>query len=183
MKHPDWNTCTEEELWRFVAAHLEARGISTVLVGGGVVAIYTEGLYRSGDLDLVTEERFRLLLPGVLAEIGFVPSKSRYFKHPGCSHLFLEFPPGPVEIGNDFPITPETIIHQGKSLKLLSPTDCVKDRLAGYIHWKSRANFEQAVLVCRTQKARVDLDAVDNWCRTEGAANAYHELMEVLNED
>ena len=30
----DLSACTVEELWRFVASHLESRGIGVVLVGG-----------------------------------------------------------------------------------------------------------------------------------------------------
>ena len=49
----DLSTCTEAQLWRHVASHLEANGIAVVLVGGAVVAVYTDGAYRSGDLDFV----------------------------------------------------------------------------------------------------------------------------------
>lgn len=57
MKEPIWEKCTEKEVWEYVATHLAKNGIDTVLVGGAVVAIYTEGLYRSGDLDLVQLNR------------------------------------------------------------------------------------------------------------------------------
>lgn len=53
MKWPNFSKCTEEELWRYVAFHLSAAGIESVLVGGVVVAVYSEGAYRSGDLDLI----------------------------------------------------------------------------------------------------------------------------------
>lgn len=39
MNEPDWNTCDEETLWKYVAWHLEEAGIETVLVGGAVVSI------------------------------------------------------------------------------------------------------------------------------------------------
>jgi len=158
MKPPDWKSCTEEELWHYVGWHLEGAGIKSVLVGGAVVAIYTEGLYRSGDLDLIPDD---------MAEIGFHPSRSRYYKHPECEHLFLEFPRGPVEIGEQFPVIPAEIQVAGRTLRLLSPTDSVKDRLAGYIHWKSRANFEQALLICQRQGSRVNLEDVRKWCVCE----------------
>jgi hypothetical protein len=180
MNPPDWTRCTEEELWHYVAWHLEGAGIGSVLVGGAVVAIYTEGLYRSGDLDLVPDDFQRGKLGEVLGRIGFVPSKSRYFKHPECPHLFLEFPKGPVEIGEEFPVIPDEVEVEGRRLRLLSPTDCVKDRLAGYIHWGSRANFDQAALICRRQAGRVDLAAVKGWCETEGASAAYEELIRHL---
>jgi hypothetical protein len=153
-----------------------------VLVGGAVVAIYSEGLYRSGDLDMVMDTFERDQLERTLADLGFTPTKSRYFKHPECDHLFLEFPPGPVEVGEEFPITPDEIKVEGRVLQLLSPTDCVKDRLAGYIHWKARANFDQAVLVCRRQRTRVDLKRVKAWCGTEGAMEAFDELEAAIND-
>lgn len=146
------------------------------------MAIYTDGMYRSGDLDLVPDELGRSRLPEALGEIGFKLSKSRYFKHPECTHLFLEFPRGPVEIGEQFPIIPAEIEVEGRTIRLLSPTDCVKDRLAGYIHWKSRANFDQALMVCRHQHHHVDLDAVRDWCIREGGKFAFAEFIERLNE-
>lgn len=183
MEEPDWKNCTEEELWRYVAWHLEGAGIRSVLVGGAVVSIYTEGLYRSGDLDLVPDDAGRTRLTEELARIGFEPSRSRYFKHPSCPHLFLEFPRGPVEIGEEFPVVPAEIVVEGRTLRLLSPIDSVKDRLAGYIHWKSRANFDQAVLICRRQKKEFDLDAVRRWCEGEGGAEAFLELEKKLAEE
>jgi len=182
MQPPDLSRCTEQELWHFVAWHLEGEGIRSVLVGGAVVAIYTEGLYRSGDLDMVPDDLDRKRLVEALAKIGFEPTKSRYFKHPECAHLFLEFPRGPVEIGEEHPVIPAEIELEGRKLRLLSPTDSVKDRLAGYIHWKSRANFDQALLICQRQNGRVDLDAVRDWCAGEGGISAFEELVGRLNE-
>lgn len=148
-----------------------------------MVAIYSEGLYRSGDLDMVPDDMGRTRLPEVLARLGFEPSRSRYFKHASCPHLFLEFPRGPVEIGEQFPIVPAEIEVEGRTLRLLSPTDSVKDRLAGYIHWKSRANFDQALLICRRQAQRVDLEAVRQWCVGEGGEAAFDEMIEKLKDD
>ena len=118
MDAPNWATCNEEELWRYVAWHLEGSGIRSVLVGGAVVAIYTEGLYRSGDLDLVPDDFGRIRLAEVLAQIGFEPTQSRYFKHSSCPHLFLEFPKGPVEIGEQYPVIPDEIVVEGRILRL-----------------------------------------------------------------
>ncbi|MBK1828493.1 hypothetical protein [Haloferula rosea] len=182
MEPPDWKQCSEAELWHYVAWHLEGAEIRSVLVGGAVVAIYTEGLYRSGDLDLIADSFDFEALKGVLSSLGFVPSKSRYFKHPECRHLFLEFPPGPVEIGEEFPVVPDELEVHGRALQLLSPTDCVKDRLAGYIHWKSRANFDQAVLVCRRQSQRVQFEIIRRWCQAEGAIAVYEELRQALQD-
>lgn len=183
MKAPNWETCTERELWYYVAWHLESAGIRSVLVGGAVVSIYTEGLYRSGDLDLVPDDfSSGEKLAEVLAGIGFEPSRSRYYKHPSCPHLFLEFPPGPVEIGEEFPIEPDEVAVDGQTLRLLSPTDSVKDRLAGYIHWNARTYFDQAVLICQRQSKRVNLEIVGKWCAREGGIEAFRELRAKLED-
>lgn len=181
MNPPDWSRCTEEEVWRFVAWHLEGAGIRSVLVGGAVVAIYTEGLYQSGDLDLVPDDLERKRLDGVLSGIGFHPWKGRYFKHADCDAFVLEFPKGPVELGEECPVTPEEIEWEGRTLRILSPTDCVKDRLAAFIHWGSRDCLDQAVLVCQRQAARVDFDNLEAWCRGENGLAAYRELRGKLD--
>ena len=127
MTPPDWKTCDD---------------------GIAVLAIHSEGLYRSGDLDMVLDRHRRSDVTAALKEIGFVPGKSRYFKHPECEHLYLEFPPGPVELGEEHPVFPPAEIPvEERILHSLSPTDCVKDRLAAYIYWQVQANFRQAVLV------------------------------------
>lgn len=177
---PDWSQCDEEELWRYVAWHLDGEGIYSVLVGGAVVAIYTEGIYRSGDLDMVPDDFQRDDLVEALAKIGFHPSKSRYFKHAECDHLVLEFPRGPVELGEEFPIVPDEVEWEGRILRLLSPTDCVKDRLAAYIHWGARDCFDQALLVCQRQAMRVDLEEIKKWCQVEKGISAFQELCKHL---
>jgi hypothetical protein len=182
MQEPSWKNCTEEEVWHYVAWHLEGEGIRSVLVGGAVVAIYTSGLYRSGDLDMVPDDWGRSRLSESLAKIGFIATKSRYYKHPECSHLFLEFPRGPVEIGEQYPVVPDEITVEGRKLLILSPTDSVKDRLAGYIHWKTRSYFDQALLICRQQKMRVNLHEIKDWCSKEGGTEAFEELEDKLSD-
>ncbi|GHC44433.1 hypothetical protein [Roseibacillus persicicus] len=173
----------EEDVWRFLAWHLQKAGIETVLVGGAVVAIYTEGLYQSGDLDMVPDEFERKRIEEVLTAIGFEARAGRYFGHPQCEHLLVEFPKGPVELGEEFPVTPAEELVSGEILKILSPTDCVKDRLAGYIHWQTRDTFDQAVLVCKKQAERIDWSVLKNWCKREGALGAYEELEKAVQRE
>lgn len=175
----DFNTCTEEELWKYVATHLKSRNIDSVLVGGAVVSIYTEGAYESGDLDLILTDYFVKNLPAAMKEIGFERTKkARHYVHPECSHLFIEFPTGPVEIGDDFNIVPEELEVDGKKIKILSPTDCVKDRLATYIHFKNRVGLEQAVMVA--EKHPVNFERIRKWCETENSSAVFEEFQSLL---
>lgn len=56
-------------------------------------------------------------------------------------------------------------------VRLLSPTDCIKDRLAGYHHWKDEQNFHQAVAVARHQP--VQWHNLQRWHRDEGVADQF----------
>ena len=107
----------------------------------------------------------------------YLRSYDRIFK--SC----VEFPPGPLSLGEDYRITPAEIEVEGQVLKLLSPTDCVKDRLASYIHWGVRDCFDQAVLVARRQAGQVDWKAVRAWCAHEGSAATFEKLERSIAAD
>jgi hypothetical protein len=181
MKEPDWSKCTEEELWIYVASHLSSKGIDTLLVGGAVVAIYTKGIYRSGDLDFVLLSYLNDHLPEAMAEIGFKISKSRHYSHPKCKHLIVEFASGPPGIGDDHKIKPIERKIQGQTIKLFSPTDCVRDRLASFIHFGARDCLEQAVLVA--SQLSIDKNKVKKWCEKEGRAEAFSEFNALLKKN
>lgn len=178
MKQPDWSKCTEEQLWKYVATYLAKNGIDTLLVGGAVVSIYTEGAYRSGDLDFVLLGILNKKLPKLMAEIGFKVESSRHYSHPQCNHLIVEFASGPAGIGDDQQIKPVEIRSEGVRIKIYSPTDCIRDRLASYIHFKSRECLDQAVMVA--QKHPFDANKIKRWCKSEGAPGANDEFTQRL---
>lgn len=183
MKEPNWKTCSEYELWEYVAWFLGKEGINTVLVGGAVVSVYTEGAYSSGDLDIVLEsyQISRTQIEGALAKINFHKTGTRnFYKHPQCDHIFLEFLSPPVAIGEDYRINPERIEVEEIIIKILSPTDCIKDRLASFIYFNARECLEQAVLVAKAQL--YSLEMVKQWCTNEGekGIEAFEEFKELL---
>lgn len=182
MKEPDWKKCTEKEAWEFIAVHLAKKNIETVLVGGSVVSIYTKGLYRSGDLDIVTTSYIISAqdISQAMSEIGFYRNVGRHYIKEECKHLFVEFLSPPVSIGDDYKIKPSQRKIEGYKIKILSPTDAIKDRLASYIYFKSRESLEQAVLITKTNKYNVR--SIRNWCKKEGpeAFFAFNEFQSRL---
>jgi hypothetical protein len=171
-------TCSEEELWKYVATHLKTKGIDTILVGGAVVSVYSAGAYKSGDLDFVLASMFVEGLTDAMKEIGFIKRIGRHFEHPDCKHLHVEFPSSFLEIGEENNIKPDEIECEGVKIKILSPTDCVKDRLASYIHFKARECLDQAVLVAKNHP--VNLQAIKRWCTNESAQYAYQDFLKQL---
>lgn len=163
----DFKNCREKELWHFVAVHLKKHDIDTVLVGGAVVSVYTDGLYKSGDLDFVKLDLFSNGIEEAMKEIGFI-KHGRHYIHPDCKHLLVEFPGGPpLGIGEDNEIVPSEVEVEGQVIKIYSPTDCVKDRLASYIHFKAEECLDQAILVAKRHP--VDFKSIEKWCNGEGA--------------
>jgi hypothetical protein len=183
----DFKNCTEREMWEFVATHLEAKGLNVVLVGGAVVSIYSNGIYRSGDLDFIITSFFKDKLPEYMKEIGFINATrgdlGRLYRHPECRHLVVEFPAGPISIGEDYQIQPDEHMIGGQSLKILSPSDCIVDRLASYIYSErgphgERKTLEQAVLVAKSQP--FNMDRIKSWCKKEGHVDVYEEFLTEL---
>jgi hypothetical protein len=155
-----------EALAGIVAEHLRSRGIEVVLSGGALVGIYSQGEYMSKDIDLVTFASTKDL-QAALAEIGFRKGPGRHFVHP-ATDILVEFPRGPVSVGEEIVKDVVQLDTLGGRVAVLKPTDAVKDRLAGYIHWNNAASFEQARLIA--ERHPIDSGAVLAWAGKEGAS-------------
>lgn len=169
-----------ERFWQYVAVHLKKHGYDTVLVGGAVVAIYSDEAYTSGDLDFIVTNKFTLDVDPIMAEIGFsrLPER-RYFGHQHSKKFLVEFPPGPLEIAENTAINPRTEKIGGTVIKILSPTDCIIDRLMSYIHFRGhREDIENAVLVAQRQK--FSKAAVKAACLKYHREDVYAEFIGLL---
>jgi hypothetical protein len=161
-----------------ISDYLIKDGIDVVLSGGACVTIYTKNKFMSYDLDFVLissdkQNDARQLL----TEAGFY-EEDRYFKH-SDTEFFIDFVSPPLSVGQEPVKEISEIKKEGRVLKLLSPTDCVKDRLAAFYHWNDRQSLEQAVLVCKA--VEVDLKEVERWSINEGMSDKYERFIERLN--
>jgi hypothetical protein len=165
------------ELAAFVGSHLARHGIEVVLTGGSCVSIYSNNLFVSADLDFV-DNHFtkRKKVKDALSQIGF-SEENRYFKHPDTAFI-VEFPAGPLAVGGE-PVKEVLILEfPTGALRIISPTDCVKDRLAGYYHWQDRQCLEQAILVTKTNT--IDLLEIEGWSRREGKLGEFRKIRKLL---
>ena len=153
-----------EELAGYVCSQLEKEGIKTVLSGGSCVEIYSQGKYTSDDIDLI--DRFNgghTKIKNVMIQLGF-KEHNRYFVHKDTK-LFIEFPRGPLGVG-DAPVRDiASREHDTGILRLLTPTDCIKDRLAAYYHWDDAQSLEQAVWVA--EQNEFDMSSIALWSEDE----------------
>jgi len=153
-----------KDLGIYISDYLRKNGIETVLSGGACVTIYTDNKYLSYDLDFVlTVYVNRKKIRRVLEKIEFY-EEGRFFKHKDTQY-FIDFLSPPLSIGEE-PVKVISSIRKGSMvLKLLSPTDCVKDRLAAYYHWNDKPSLDQAILVSKDNK--VDLKEIERWSINE----------------
>ncbi len=166
------------EFGAFVSDHLMKQNIGVVLSGGGCVSIYSHNRYQSFDLDFVGGYGAeRKMVKKVLMDLGFA-EQNKYFTHPE-SKFYVEFPSGPLAVGGE-PVKDvvELVFSTGK-LRLLSPTECVKDRLAAYYHWQDRQCLEQATMVAAENQ--IDFDEVERWSEREGMIEKFRKILKILN--
>lgn len=150
------------ELGAMICEQLARHQIDAVLVGGAVVSIYSEGKYVSDDLDFVTHKQDKVLSPPMQA-LGF-KKKGMYWDHPN-TELLVQFVSPPVMVGNKYIPKAEKLKTPSGTLTILSPLDCVLDRLAWYLTHHDRQCLEQAVSVAASH--HIDLDEVMRWVEKE----------------
>lgn len=156
---------SQAEVGAFVQTHLRQKGIELVLSGGASVAIYGADAYVSKDVDLVNIHHVaQREIEAAMREIGF-HEKGRYFTHPE-SGVLVEFPPGPLAVGAEPVASIDELALATGVLRIISPTDWVKDGLASHYHWGDQEAPKQAILVAQAQT--IDLDEVARWSKAEG---------------
>ncbi|MBN1894566.1 hypothetical protein JW906_08725 [bacterium] len=162
------------ELAAYIWSHLNNHAVSCVLSGGACVSFYSSNKYESVDLDFVHNVLDRKIIMNALAEIGFY-EENRYFKHPD-TRFIVEFLAGPLSVGSEPVKDIVTLKFSTGELALLSPTDCIKDRLSAYFHWDDLQSLEQAVMVAMNNE--IDLKEIGRWSKVE---NKYSEYLKIRN--
>lgn len=151
-----------KELAVFVSHHLRQHGIENVLTGGACVSIYSENKYQSSDLDFVNIEESPFAgIKTALEKIGFKET-GRIFINENVSFSVDILNP-PLSVGEHYIERVNTIEIDNMTLRLLTPTDSVKDRLAAFYFWNDRQALELfkpietrniARYTCRQKKSR-----------------------------
>lgn len=177
MKHIAQMTLTE--LAAYISSYLQQKNMPVVLVGGACVSIYCHNQYQTSDLDFV--EKYytkRSNLKAALAELGF-EEQNRYFVRPDVQY-FLEFPAGPLAIGD----SPVKQLHELKTdlgvLALLTAQDCVRDRLSAFYHWRDKQALQQAIWVAQLNP--IDLDFLRAWSQAEAMLDKFDIFLVELQK-
>jgi hypothetical protein len=108
-----------------------------------------------------------------MSKIGFVKQGKSFVS--AQTDLFIEFPNGPVSIGDELVRDFNEIKDGELSLKLFTPTQCIMDRLAAYYFWNDNQSLDQAILI--SKKQLFSLSKVKNWSIKEGQLDKF-EIFE-----
>jgi hypothetical protein len=171
------------EMCALIVETLASFGIEVVLVGGSCVCIYTNERFGSMDLDFIdlTYSR-RREIAAALATIGFRPrGNTKYFEHPYC-RWSVEFPTAPLAIGHEQ--IDSTRIASIKTatgnVRLLNPTDTVKDRLLWFYLEQDGQCWQQALDIARNH--RIIWRDLKRWHEREGYADEYTRFRNALTD-
>jgi hypothetical protein len=154
---------TRQQLAAIIVQKLLEHDINAVLVGGSVVSIYTNNKYESIDLDFISAADHNRIKQA-MSELGFDLSGKDYV-HPN-TEFTVEFPTGPIGIGDDQPINPEGKMEiNGVTILMLSPTQSVMDRLAWFFYANDRQCLDQAIWI--TEEQPVNIAQIKAWAKRE----------------
>jgi hypothetical protein len=161
-------TSSLEDVCFEVAAALDRFAIEGVLTGGSAATVYAPDAYTSLDADFVlANSPDRKQLRDALADIGYIPmATTGMFKHPS-TRFTIDFPRGPLAVGGDYVHETATLERGGIRLRILTPTDCVRDRLAHFYHWNDYTALTAAVAVAKSHRETVDIEQVRLWTERE----------------
>lgn len=109
-----------------------------------------------------------------LAKLGFKRA-GRQFSHEQCPYL-IDFVNPPIAVGHEAVHQFSTLKTSIGSLQLLSPTDCVKDRLASFFHWNDTQALEQALMVAEDHS--INFKDLKRWAKAEGFEKKLEEFLQ-----
>lgn len=168
---------TMGELAAYIDTHLRHQGIDVVLSGGASVAVYSQHKYVSKDLDFIAQFRIdSKKVSTAMNDLGF-ELKGNYYYHPQTPY-FVEFISGPPAIGKEPIEEVHEITMATGTIRIISPTDSVKDRLAAFYFWGDRQSLAQAILVSKS--VSINLDSVEAWSIREGKKSEFEEFKQLL---
>lgn len=149
-----------------VCSALDRAGTTVVLTGGSAATVYAPTVYQSGDADFVITMHADDHGAEILANLGY-RRKGQTYEHEDNPYT-LEFPRGPLAVGDDLISSWETLRRDDEILHILSRTDSVRDRLMWFY--------------LDDDRGPVDLAKIRNWSVREGFPDRFEDFFSRLTE-
>lgn len=162
-----------------VCTALDRRGIRAVLCGGSAATIYAPEAYQSRDVDFIAsfwgreEQRDDALL-----ELGYRNDGRVYV----CDDqlVTLDFPNDELLLGDELLTETNTLHRDDWILTLLTPFDCVRDRLSWHFFYQRKDLSALSAAVAVTLNQGVDANAVRLWAQANGVGKRLEEYFDLV---
>ncbi len=147
-------------------------GREAVLVGGALVEFYTSGSYVTGDLDIVGD---RDGITPLLESAGFTKSARTWWNTD--LELVVDI------VRRDLRKTEDVVRVEfaGFTIPTVSLEDLIVDRLRAAKYWKSRTDWEQAILLLRAHVSRADASALKRKARWNDVGDWLKHLSRAID--
>ena len=145
-----------EEKFEFLAelSSLFPDNKKPILVGGSAVELYTRGMAKSIDLDLIAD---RTVIAPLLLKQGFKQEGRHFYK----GRIDIEIP------SDIFKERSVIVKYRGKKIRIVSVEDLIIDRLCACKFWDSVYDCEQAQMLIRAYKDKLDKQYLNERARQE----------------
>jgi hypothetical protein len=175
---PDHKFNTMIKTVAIVTKLLEAEQLKPIIVGGFSVEIYTDEAYSTRDIDIVTEERNKVVK--LLRELGFI-AEGRHMVN-DLLEIAIEFPDDELA-GSYKKVKKINLDGQGNLyVYVISPEDIIMDRLRAYLYWGEGYSKEWGMQMLALYYYQVDkayMAKVGQGSETEEESN---QVTKWLNE-
>ena len=147
----------------------EKRNVLPIVVGGSAVDFYTEGIYSSYDIDLVSN---RKIIGEILENVfNFKPSGRHWINEQ--IGLSVEIPDSRLAGDKD----KVTVIRiENLNVYVIGIEDLIIDRLNACVHWKSETDCDQAMFMIRYYRDRLDFRYLEEKAKDEGILKALRKF-------
>lgn len=125
-----------------------------VLVGGSAVELYTRGMAKSIDMDIIAN---REVVVPLLLEQGFKQEGRQFYKGRICIEI-------PSEILHGRSII---VDYMGNKIRVISVEDLIIDRLCACKFWESVYDCDQAQMLMCAYKDKLDMQYLNERTRQE----------------
>jgi len=156
-----------------ISASLRRHRIEAVLTGGACASLHSKGHYLSHDLDYIIRNAVtRTQLDQAMLAAGFVRTGAEY-RHAEVP-FFVEFPKGPLAIGDDDLVEPVEVRVGSVKVLTLSATDSCRDRLSAFYHWNDLQSLRVAAAIAK--RRQVNMETIRTWSIKEGQAAKFRQF-------
>lgn len=161
-----------------VCTALDKAGTVAVLVGGSAATYYAPEAYQSDDVDFIIRLGGSSAAVEALERIGFKEREGLYYSDE--TRYTLEFPAGPLMVGDDYISNYATVRRDDEVLYVLQPYDSVRDRLLWYYHYRDYSALNAAAAVAARND--VDIGSLRAWSVREGAPDKFESFVRQVRE-